>query len=69
MDATRSRRTHDQVRCRWYAHWRTLRFADHMGFGTCQTWITPKPGDGTALECGMGVDGVRWFRRTHSAGR
>ncbi len=27
MDATRSRRTHDPARQRWYAFWRSLRFA------------------------------------------
>jgi len=27
MDATRTRRTHDPVRQRWYAFWRSLRFA------------------------------------------
>jgi hypothetical protein len=32
MDATRSRRTRDRARERWYAHWRTLRFARRLGF-------------------------------------
>jgi hypothetical protein len=32
MDATRSRRTHDEMRLRWYALWRLSRFAAHMGF-------------------------------------
>jgi CBS domain-containing protein len=32
MDATRTRRTQDTVRLRWYAGWRTRRFARHMGF-------------------------------------
>ncbi len=32
MDATRSRRTRDATRRRWYAFWRARRFARHMGF-------------------------------------
>jgi hypothetical protein len=32
MDATRSRRTRDDARQRWYARWRSLRFARHLGF-------------------------------------
>ena len=32
MDATRSRRTRDCVRQRWYAAWRCQRFARHLGF-------------------------------------
>jgi hypothetical protein len=32
MDATRSRRTRDRARTRWYARWRSLRFARHLGF-------------------------------------
>lgn len=39
MDGTRARRTHDAVRARWYAHWRSVRFADHMGF--CQAGPPP----------------------------
>ncbi len=31
MDATRARRTKDLIRTRWYAYWRTVRFADRMG--------------------------------------
>ncbi len=34
MDATRSRRTRDSVRRRWYSHWRSYRFARHLGFAT-----------------------------------
>ncbi len=33
MDATRSRRTRDAARQRWYAAWRTRRFARLLGFG------------------------------------
>jgi hypothetical protein len=32
MDATRSRRSRDFPRQRWYARWRSLRFARHLGF-------------------------------------
>jgi hypothetical protein len=32
MDATRIRRTRDQVRQRWYAAWRCSRFARRLGF-------------------------------------
>jgi hypothetical protein len=32
MDATRSRRSRDDARQRWYARWRALRFARHLGF-------------------------------------
>ena len=32
MDATRSRRTRDCARQRWYAAWRCQRFARHLGF-------------------------------------
>jgi hypothetical protein len=32
MDATRSRRSRDPVRQRWYGSCRTLRFARHMQF-------------------------------------
>jgi hypothetical protein len=32
MDATRPRRTHDEFRRSWYAHWRCIRFAIHFGF-------------------------------------
>ena len=32
MDATRSRRTRDCARQRWYAAWRSQRFARHLGF-------------------------------------
>jgi hypothetical protein len=33
MDATRPRRSRDCARQRWYAFWRSLRFARHLGFG------------------------------------
>jgi hypothetical protein len=32
MDATRTRRSRDHARQRWYAYWRSLRFARHLGF-------------------------------------
>jgi hypothetical protein len=32
MDATRQRRTKSLARQHWYAHWRLLRFACHLGF-------------------------------------
>jgi hypothetical protein len=32
MDATRSRRIRDSARQSWYAHWRSVRFARHLGF-------------------------------------
>jgi hypothetical protein len=32
MDATRSRRTRDAARQRWYAYFRSRRFARHLGF-------------------------------------
>ncbi|MBY0527100.1 MAG: hypothetical protein K2R98_27140 [Gemmataceae bacterium] len=31
MDATRARRTQDSARQRWYAIWRSVRFAHHLG--------------------------------------
>jgi hypothetical protein len=34
MDATRPRRSRDYPRQRWYARWRSLRFARHLGFQT-----------------------------------
>ena len=37
MDATRSRRLRDSARQGWYAHWRSVRFARHLGFSP------PKP--------------------------
>jgi hypothetical protein len=37
MDATRSRRSRDSARQGWYAHWRSVRFARHLGF------FPPKP--------------------------
>jgi hypothetical protein len=32
VDATRSRRTRDAARQRWYAFWRSVRFARLLGF-------------------------------------
>jgi hypothetical protein len=32
MDATRQRRVKGVARQQWYAHWRLVRFAHHMGF-------------------------------------
>ena len=32
MDATRQRRVKSYGRQQWYAHWRQVRFAHHMGF-------------------------------------
>jgi hypothetical protein len=32
MDATRRRRTRGPARQRWYAAWRSRRFARHLGF-------------------------------------
>jgi hypothetical protein len=32
MDATRQRRLKSFARQQWYAHWRLVRFAHHMGF-------------------------------------
>jgi hypothetical protein len=32
MDATRPRRSRDSARRGWYARWRCLRFARHLGF-------------------------------------
>jgi len=31
MDATRPRRTRDSIRQRWYARWRSTRFARFLG--------------------------------------
>jgi hypothetical protein len=42
MDATRSRRQRDSARQSWYARWRLLRFARHLGF-TSPSTATPKP--------------------------
>jgi hypothetical protein len=41
MDATRSRRIRDSARQGWYAHWRSVRFARHLGFSP--TAVAPKP--------------------------
>jgi hypothetical protein len=32
MDGTRPRRTLDRARRDWYSHWRSVRFARHLGF-------------------------------------
>lgn len=32
MDATRARRLRDSSRQRWYAQWRSIRFARYLGF-------------------------------------
>ena len=32
MDATRRRRVKCVARQQWYAHWRLVRFAHHLGF-------------------------------------
>jgi hypothetical protein len=32
MDATRQRRVNGAIRRQWYAHWRLVRFARHLGF-------------------------------------
>ena len=32
MDATRQRRVKGVARRQWYAHWRLVRFAHHLGF-------------------------------------
>ena len=32
MDATRPRRTRDDIRRRWYSLWRSIRFARFLGF-------------------------------------
>jgi hypothetical protein len=34
MDATRPRRHRDDARQRWYAYWRSVRFACHLGFAS-----------------------------------
>ena len=34
MDATRRRRTRGLARQRWYAAWRSRRFARHLGFSS-----------------------------------
>jgi hypothetical protein len=34
MDGTRPRRTLDRSRQGWYSHWRSVRFARHLGFPT-----------------------------------
>src|SRR5262249_6941432 len=41
MDATRSRRIHDSARQSWYAHWRSVRFARHLGFSPTAT-VAPR---------------------------
>jgi hypothetical protein len=42
MDATRTRRTRDCARQRWYAAWRCQRFARHLGFTSLAVIL---PGD------------------------
>jgi hypothetical protein len=42
MDATRLRRTRDRARQRWYALFRSFRFARHLGF-TNAVWRPEKP--------------------------
>jgi hypothetical protein len=41
MDATRPRRLRDSARQGWYARWRSVRFARHLGFPPAA--VTPKP--------------------------
>jgi hypothetical protein len=41
MDATRLRRTRDHARQRWYALFRSFRFARHLGF-TNAVWRPEK---------------------------
>jgi hypothetical protein len=50
MDGTRTRRTRDSARQRWYARWRAVRFARHLGFRTTSPTgrlltrgLTPRP--------------------------
>ena len=43
MDATRRRRTRDCARQCWYARWRALRFARHLGFSPAPA-VARKPG-------------------------
>jgi hypothetical protein len=33
MDATRQRRCKSTAHQQWYAYWRLVRFAQHLGFG------------------------------------
>jgi hypothetical protein len=42
MDATRPRRQRDSARQSWYARWRLLRFARHLGFAPSPPAV-PKP--------------------------
>jgi hypothetical protein len=42
MDATRSRRLRDSARQDWYARWRSVRFARHLGFPPTGA-VAPKP--------------------------
>ncbi|MFN4259988.1 MAG: hypothetical protein ACK4RK_11900 [Gemmataceae bacterium] len=35
MDGTRPRRSQDQIRQQWYALWRAMRFARHLGYEHC----------------------------------
>lgn len=63
MDATRPRRLRDSARQDWYARWRCLRFARHLGFPSttaaaprpeavplrCAGWLPALPGQGAAM--------------------
>ncbi len=42
MDATRPRRIRDSARQGWYAFWRSVRFARHLGFSPTAA-VRPKP--------------------------
>ena len=53
MDATRGRRTRDCARQRWYAYWRSLRFARHLGFTPRTAPPSPTPSSILGVDLGM----------------
>jgi hypothetical protein len=53
MDATRSRRIRDSARQGWYALWRSVRFARHLGFSPIAV-VGPKP-EVLPLRCAGGA--------------
>ncbi len=60
MDATRPRRLRDNVRRSWYAHWRSARFARHLGFPPSAA-LTPEPqARPCALPGGWFFPALRW---------
>lgn len=79
MDATRSRRVKSPVHQQWYAGWRLVRFASHLGFleppkapeGTVTCVAVGEPNGGQVVNlqtCPTFARGVRcWKNRAGSS--